>query len=110
VTLTPWTKAKAGGHISAEEFQQEMADTPGWEQQDVLQAGVVPAAESGKWIYRVSAVGHMDGLKLLQNFYVVAGTGGEQVVLAFTMTEGQAEKLGSRDLSLVGSIDFPGKK
>ena len=29
---------------------------------------------------------------------------------AFTMTQAQAEKLGSRDLALVGSLEFPEKK
>src|SRR5205807_2235852 len=103
VTITPWTKVKAGEHLSAEAFQQAMAATPGWEQEQVLQAGVVPA-EAGRWVYRISAVGRMDGLKLLQNFYLVSGPGGDQVVLAFTMTQAQAEKLGTRDLTLVGSL------
>jgi hypothetical protein len=49
----------------------------------------------------------MDGLAVVQNFYLVAAPGGEQVVLAFTMTPKQADKLGARDLSLVGSLDVP---
>ena len=84
---------------------------PGWQQEEVLQTGAVPSADApGRWTYRVSAVGQMDGIKVLQNFYLVAGPGGDQVVAAFTMTQGQAEKLGSRDLSLVGSLELPPKK
>jgi hypothetical protein len=108
VTITPWTRARSGEHMTPEAFQQAMAGTPGWEQGDVLQVGEVPT-EAGRWIYRVSALGKMDGMKLLQNFYLVASPSGEQVVLAFTMTQAQAEKLGTRDLSLVGSLDFPPK-
>ena len=108
VTITPWTAAKPGEHMTAEAFQEQMARTPGWNQEDVLQTGVVPS-EAGRWVYRISALGQTEGQKLLQNFYLVAGAGGEQVVLAFTMTQAQAEKLGTRDLSLVGSIDFPKK-
>jgi hypothetical protein len=52
----------------------------------------------------------MDGLKVVQNFYIVAGPGGDQVVLAFTMTPTQAEKLGTRDLALVQGIDFMRKR
>jgi len=109
VTITPWPRAAAGDHLSPETFQQEMANTPGWSQDEVLQAGVVPSPDDqpGRWVYRISAVGRMDGIKVLQNFYLVAGPHGEQVVLAFTMAQAQAEKLGTRDLSMAGSIDFP---
>ncbi len=46
-------------------------------------------------------------MAVLQNFYVVAAPSGEQVVLVFTMTPKQVDKLGARDLSLVGSLDVP---
>ncbi|MBV9123010.1 MAG: hypothetical protein JO112_06620 [Planctomycetes bacterium] len=106
VTITPYPKAQPGTHLKPEAFQEAMANTPGWEQGEVLQYGEVPS-EPGRWIYRLSALGRMDGMKLLQNFYLVAGPGGDQVVLAFTMNQTQADKLGTRDLTLVGSIDFP---
>src|SRR5262249_43139239 len=105
-TITPWAKTPPGKHMSGEDFAQAMAETPGWEQDQVLQAGEVPA-EGGRWVYRISALGELDGLKVMQNFYLVAGPGGEQVVVAFVMTPAQAQKLGTRDLTLVGSIDFP---
>jgi hypothetical protein len=47
---------------------------------------------------------------VIQNFYHIAHEDGRQVVLAFTMTPKQADRLGTRDLSLVGSLDFPTKK
>jgi hypothetical protein len=106
VTITPWSQARPGEHLSGEAFQQQMAKVPGWEQTDVLQVGEVPS-DGGRWIYRLSALGQLEGVKVLQNFYLVAGPGGEQVVLAFTMTQAQAEKLAARDLALAGSIDFP---
>ena len=34
----------------------------------------------------------------------------DQVVVAVTLTPKKAEQLGSRDLSLAGSIEFPGPK
>lgn len=106
MTITPWSQARPGEHLSGEAFQQQMAKVPGWEPVDVLQVGEVPA-DGGRWIYRLSALGQLDGVKVMQNFYLVAGPGGEQVVLAFTMTQAQAEKLAARDLSMAGSIDFP---
>jgi hypothetical protein len=106
VTITPWSQARPGEHLSGDAFQQQMSKVPGWEPTDVLQVGEVPA-DGGRWIYRVSALGQLEGVKVLQNFYLVAGPGGEQVVLAFTMTQAQAEKLAARDLALAAGIDFP---
>jgi hypothetical protein len=105
-TVTPWTPAAKGKHLSEDEFKAAMAETPGWEVEKELQAGEVPAAE-GHWIYRVSALGQLDGVAVMQNFYLVAGPGGGQVVIAVTLTPKKADALGSRDLSLAGSIEFP---
>jgi hypothetical protein len=52
----------------------------------------------------------MDGVPALQNYFVVAGPNGDQAIVLFTMNPKQADKLGSRDLSLVGAIEFPPKK
>jgi hypothetical protein len=109
VTITPWTPAEKGKHLTPEQFKGAMAETPGWQMEKELQAGQVPG-EQDRWIYRVSALGQMDGVAVLQNFYLVAGPDGQQVVLVFTMTPKQGEKLGSRDLSLAGSIEFPTRK
>jgi hypothetical protein len=108
VTITPWTSAEKGKHLSPEEFKDAMASTPGWEPAEELQAGEIPAGE-GKWAYRISAQGKMYDVTVVQNFYLVAGPNGEQTVLAFTMTPKQVERLGTRDLSLVGSLEYPKK-
>jgi hypothetical protein len=106
VTLTPWTSAAPGKHLSPEEFKAAMNDTSGWRPEKELQAGEVPSGD-GHWVYRFSVLGQLDGVSVLQNFYLVAGPGGEQVVLAFTLTPKQVDKLGARDLSLVGSLEVP---
>jgi hypothetical protein len=108
VTITPWTPAEKGKHMTPEEFKDAMDSTPGWEQAEELQTGEVPAGD-GKWAYRISAQGKMDDVNVVQNFYLVAGADGEQTVLAFTMTPKQVERLGTRDLSLVGSLEYPKK-
>jgi hypothetical protein len=110
VTITPWTSAGKGKHMAAEEFKTMVNDTTGWQAQQELQAGEVPSPGDGRWIYRLSEAGQMDGLAVVQNFYLVAAPGGEQVVLAFTMTPKQADKLGARDLSLVTSLEVPAGK
>jgi hypothetical protein len=106
-SIAPWPRAEPGKHVSPEEFQQAMARTPGWEQQDVKEAGQVPS-EKGYWIYRFSAEGQVDGLKVMQSFFLVAGPRGDQLQLAFMMTPKQVGKLGTRDLELVGGITLPG--
>lgn len=105
-TVTPWTKADKGKHLTPDEFREVMADTPGWQPEDELQAGEVPA-DGGRWIYRISAVGQLDGAKVMQNFYLVAGPDGDQVVLVFTLTPKQVNALGTRDISLAANLDFP---
>jgi hypothetical protein len=106
VTISPWTREAPGKHLTPEAFQEAASQTPGWEPEQILQTGTVPA-DGGRWVYRISALGQMDGVKVMQNFYIVASPQGEQVVLLFTMTPSQAKKIGVRDLELVGGLDFP---
>jgi hypothetical protein len=109
VTISPWERTRPGEHMSPEAFREAMAKTPGWEQGEVVEDGELPP-ENGGWVYRFSAPGMMDKMKVVQNFYLVAGAGGEQVVLVFTMTAAQAEKLGTRDLAVVRGLAFAGRK
>jgi hypothetical protein len=107
-TFTVWDSAEPGKHISPTEFEQTMANTPGWEVEEVLEKSEAPA-DGGKWVYRVPARGNMDGVPVVQNFFVVAAPSGAQVVVAFTMKPGSVPKIGSRDIGLVGGIEFPKK-
>jgi hypothetical protein len=109
LTVTPWKPAKKGEHLSPEEFKKAMDETSGWRPARAIQEGPVPS-EDGRWVYRYSVQGRLEGVAVLQNFYLVAGGGGEQVVLTFTMTPKQADKLGARDLALAGSVEVPAKK
>lgn len=106
VTLTPWTKAEKGQHITPEEFRQAMSQTTGWQPRQELQAAEVPA-EGGRWIYRISAAGLLDGSSVMQHFYAIAGPEGEQLIVVFTFDPKQAAKLNTRDLSMAASIEFP---
>ena len=108
VTVTAWPPGAGGKVLSPEEFKEKMSRTSGWQPERELQAGEVPT-EQGRRIYRLAYSGTLDGVAVIQNFYHVAHADGRQAVLAFTMTPKQAERLGTRDLSLVGSLDFPKK-
>jgi hypothetical protein len=109
VTVTPWTKAKKGEHISPDDFKAAMNSTSGWRPERELQAGVVPSDDK-RWIYRLSEQGQLDGVEVMQNFYLVAAPDGEQVVLSFTLSPKLADKLGARDLALAGSMELPAGK
>ncbi|HYT92091.1 MAG TPA: hypothetical protein VEL76_25475, partial [Gemmataceae bacterium] len=106
-TLSPWKTTEPGKHLTGDEFREIIAQTPDWQLEKLLEAEEVKAPTNGNWIYRVAAEGVMDGVAALQYFYLVAGPGGEQLLVAFTMTPTQAQKLGTRDLALLRGIAFP---
>ena len=107
VTVTPWTKAKKGEHLTPEQFKTAMNGTSSWKPEKELQSGEIPAAD-GKYVYRFSVQGQLDDVAVLQNFFLVAAPTGEQVVLTFTLPPKMADKLGARDLSMAASIEVPG--
>lgn len=107
VTLTPWKKVEAGKHFTPEEFKQILANMPGWTMGSILRDEEVKEATNGNWIYLVAAEGEMDGLKALQYFYLVAGSRGDQLLVAFTMTPGEVQKLGTRDMGLLRGLTLP---
>jgi hypothetical protein len=105
-TLTWWKKAAPGQHLSPEEFKQAMSESPGWVEEKQADAREAEAP-TGHWLYRIESVGQLGGLNALQYFYLLAGPQGEQMVLTFTMTPNQAQKLATRDLALVHGVVFP---
>lgn len=106
-TVTPWQKAEAGAHADEKEFREQMLSSPGWQVEDVLQEGELPSQPAGRYVYRLTARGDMDGTKVVQCFYLVAGPKGDQVVVAFTLKLTQVAKLGARDMILVDGLELP---
>lgn len=110
-TITPWPNAKAGSHVTPDVFRQQMESTPGWEDQsEQPDGGSARSDDNGNWIYHFSALGRMDGILVMQIFYLIASADGQQTVVAITMNQNQAEKLGSRDVTLVGGLHYPSTK
>jgi hypothetical protein len=105
VNVLPWAKARPGQHIGTDELKKLIEESPAFTVDQTLQSGTMPA-EAGYWIYRVSAVGKSNETPVLQNYYAVAGPQGDQLMLVFTTEVNQAEHLGSRDLSMVGTVSF----
>ncbi|GIW80549.1 MAG: hypothetical protein KatS3mg105_2356 [Gemmatales bacterium] len=107
-TIVPLEKSADGKHMSPETFARMTRQSPGWLQEQVIQEGELPSIEKDYWLYRLTATGQLDGLKVLQNFFLVAHDG-HQLAVTFTMSHKQAEKLGSRDLALVANVRLPAK-
>ena len=107
-TVTPYLKAEPGKHISSDEFRMVVSESPGWQMDELVDAAEVPT-DDGRWSYRVTARGSMDGVPVVQSFYVLAAPSGEQVVVTFTMKPSHAAKIGTRDVALVNAIMFPKK-
>jgi hypothetical protein len=102
-TVTPWKKAEAGKHVSADEFGKLVAE--GWKMEQVLDRNEVPS-DSDRWVYRIAARGELDGVAVSQTFYAVATANGDQMILTFTMKPANAPRLGTKDVALVNAIDF----
>jgi hypothetical protein len=107
-TLTCWKNAGPGKHMSAEEFEKLTSAGTGWRLEQVLDRSEIPT-DSDRWIFRIAARGELDGVKVVQNFYVVAGARGDQMIVTFTMKANAADRIGTRDLAIVNAIDFPKK-
>lgn len=105
-TITPWAPAAKGKHLSPEDFRAAMNKTPGWELNKELIADEISASE-GRYIYRIAAQGQMDGAEVVQHFFLIAAPTGEQVIMTFSMTPRMVEKLGARDVNLVGGLLVP---
>jgi hypothetical protein len=108
VTITHWTNAGPGKHMTPADFEKLTAEGRNWKVAEVTDRTEVPT-DADRWVYRVTASGELDGSPVVQNFYVVANANGDQVILTFTMRPAAAGRIGTRDLELVNAIDFPKK-
>ena len=69
----------------------------------------IKATVKDGWAYRLSALGQLEGAPVVQHYYLLANSEGEQIVVLFTLHPKQADKLGSRDLALVSGLEFAKK-
>lgn len=102
-TLTPWKKVAADDLPTLAQFEQLMAQSPGWEEEKHIEK-TEKVDVPGLRVFRVSAEGKLDGIKAVQFFYLLASNKGEQMIVTFTMTPGHVSKLDARDLTLLRSI------
>lgn len=107
-TVTAWKKADPGKHTAPDEFKKAVGESPGWVATKLVEEREV-AIDGGRWLYRLTAEGKMEDLAAVQSFHLLAGPQGDQVAVTFAMKPEKVQALGTRDLGLVGAIEF-GKK
>lgn len=95
-----------GKHADPARFQQDVQKALKEQFQRFVQAGEVPV-DDGRWVYRLSAVGAAGELPVQWIYYIVAGPSGEQAVFVYTMEAKLADRFGSRDLAMIGTVEFP---
>ncbi|WP_020472081.1 hypothetical protein [Zavarzinella formosa] len=105
MTMTMWKNAGAGKHLSPDEFQKIVSASPGWAMEQVVDHGEV-AGDADRWAYRITARGELDGTKVVQNFYLIANTLGEQMIVTFTMKPTNLARLGTKDLAVVNAVEI----
>jgi hypothetical protein len=108
-TVSVWKKAEPGKHATADEFKKLVAELPGWTVEQVIEDAELPT-DAGRWLYRVTAVGKMQDLPVVQSFHLLAGPQGDQIVVTFAMKPEKVKAVGTRDAGLVNAIEFGAKK
>jgi hypothetical protein len=105
VSLVPWEKKAAGQRVAVEQFKKSISESKSWVCEEIVDAGQV-ASDDERWIYRVAARGTLDGMAVLQTYYIMASPGGQHLGITFTCKLADANKLGTKDLELVNSVSF----
>lgn len=106
--------AEPGKHIPEEEFQGDIRKTLGKDFQEFVEAEKLKLRD-GLFIFRAVAVGSIPDrtekkesafLPMQWNYYLVANPDGRQVSLAFAVEPKLVEEMKSRDLMIVGGLEF----
>lgn len=105
-TLTPMKKS-SGDMMTLDGFADQMADAPGWKQEEQIDKTDKVNAGDGVKAYRVAASGELEGVKAVQYFYLLRTDAGHEMMVAFTMSPNQVRNLDARDLAILRAIVLP---
>lgn len=101
--LTPWKGPKIA---DAQDFKQQMEETPGWKQDGDSQVDDAVKHPHGYTVYRVTAAGKMEGVAAFRMAYLIGNASGQQILVTFLAPPSQVNNLEARDQTLVDSIEF----
>ena len=97
---------QSGTRMSPEEFQEMISQTGGWNIEQIVRSVELPT-DGSFHLQLLSATGRNGELALVQRHYLATSPTGKQLVFSFITEPQTEEKLGTTDLSLVGTIEFP---
>ena len=106
VTVTPWTKRDAGKMMSFDDFAYAIDQTAAWQEERVEERNDKLRIE-GNRAYRYAAAGKLDGIDVMQYFYLLASPQGDHLFVTFTLSPNQVKVLNFRNESFVRAITFP---
>lgn len=109
LTVTLWKKVQAGQHSSPAEFLETVSRLPNWQPEKKRSEGEL-AGPKGYWLYAISFQGQQDGSEVVQNFYLVTGPEGDQVVLSSLCHPNKASNAAKKEVEIVQSLRFSTKK
>ncbi|QDU59981.1 hypothetical protein Pan216_08180 [Planctomycetes bacterium Pan216] len=107
VTFLP--KRAAGTVMSMDEFQSLIMQDKGWTVEEVIGYNENVPTDGSYKVNLLTAHGHAGGSKLVQKHYLATGNAGQQVIFSFLLDPDHDEQLGTQDLSLVSTLEFPSR-
>lgn len=97
---------KLGAAVSADQLQQVVQQTAGWQIDEIVRMDELPTDGSFR-LHMLAARGKQGEIPLSQKHYLVNASSGSQVIFSFITEQANEENLGTHDLSLVSSVEFP---
>ena len=103
--LAPIAPAKAGEHLSEQQFEQDIRQALGDRLKELDRGQVIPTANR-HFVYRISGSGADGERKLTWIFYLMADPSGRQASLSITADTPLIETLANRERDLIDSLRF----
>jgi hypothetical protein len=103
--IAPLDKTEPGKHMGLKKFQEDVQNALG-EQFGEFITAFQQVDEAGRMVHRVVVRGTASELPIEWHYYLLTGSGGQQLVLAFTMEQALVKQFGDADEKLVRQIKF----
>lgn len=97
---------RVGAAVTADQMQQIVQQAAGWQVDEVIRMDELPTDGSFR-LHMLAARGKQGEVALSQKHYLANSSTGEQVIFSFITEQVNEEQLGTKDLSLVSSVEFP---
>ena len=96
--------AAKGRHQDPRQFQDDIRRGLKDRFVQFLGAGEIGGHPDGGFRYRVGVQGHEGDLGVIWYYYLLASSGGDQLLATFTLAEDHLKTFGDHDVDLIGSL------